>query len=500
MPALMTGTGLSAAVRRLLGVAVEHYRQQPQIGRRLRRELDRLDEPLRVAIAGKVKAGKSTLINALIGEPVAPTDAGECTRVVTWYRDGRTPRIVMHRVDSPPLPLLVVRRDGALVIDLQGTPADRVDRLLVDWPAHSLRAATLIDTPGTESMSADTAGRAGTFLDPGDDTPTEADAVIYLMRHLHATDAHFLEAFRDTGVARATAVNTIAVVSRADEIGGARVDAMFSARAIAQRYRVEPALRGLCQNVVAVAGLLAHTGRTLRLAEFAALGELARMSRADLDTALLSADRFVRPDGAVAAALPALSDEARRELLARFGLFGIRLTTMLIRQGVDNPADLATEMVARSGLLELQRVLHNQFTGRSDVLKARSALLAVDRALHAVGDGDSSLAAEVDRIFAVAHEFTEIRLLGLLRSGAFSLPASTAEEAERLLGGVGTAPAVRLGLPVDSDPGELRLAACAALGRWQRHAVNPMFGRATTGACRAVVRTCEGLLANLAGR
>ncbi|NLH68587.1 MAG: GTP-binding protein, partial [Brooklawnia sp.] len=41
---------------------------------------NRLQEPLRVAIAGIVKAGKSTLLNALLGEQIAPTDAGECTR------------------------------------------------------------------------------------------------------------------------------------------------------------------------------------------------------------------------------------------------------------------------------------------------------------------------------------------------------------------------------------------------------------------------------------
>ena len=49
---------------------------------------ERLHQPLRVAIAGRVKAGKSTLLNALIGERLAPTDAGECTTIPTWYRWG----------------------------------------------------------------------------------------------------------------------------------------------------------------------------------------------------------------------------------------------------------------------------------------------------------------------------------------------------------------------------------------------------------------------------
>src|ERR1044071_1071163 len=63
----------------------------------------RLDEPLRVAVAGRLKAGKSTLVNALIGRRVAPTGAGECTRVVTQFRYGTA-----DRVD-------VVRRDGTRV-------------------------------------------------------------------------------------------------------------------------------------------------------------------------------------------------------------------------------------------------------------------------------------------------------------------------------------------------------------------------------------------------
>src|SRR5580692_9342767 len=42
----------------------------------------RLREPARIAVVGPVKAGKSTWVNALLGQRVAPTDVGECTQIV----------------------------------------------------------------------------------------------------------------------------------------------------------------------------------------------------------------------------------------------------------------------------------------------------------------------------------------------------------------------------------------------------------------------------------
>ncbi|MDN5860532.1 MAG: dynamin family protein [Pseudonocardia sp.] len=481
-------TGISDAARRVLLLALEARRDDPRAVRLLRGHLERLDAPLRIAIAGKVKAGKSTLLNALVGEQVAPTDAGECTRVVTWYRDGHAPRIMLHPVAGPPAPLPVTRRDGALVIDMGGVPAERVDRLVVDWPSQGLRAATLVDTPGIASTSTGVSQRTVAFLDPDDEAPAGADAVVYLMRHLHATDATFLESFRDQGVARATAVNTVAVISRADEIGGGRVDSLFSARAIAQRYRTDPTVRGLCQDVVAVAGLVAETGRTLHQAEYAAIAELSRTPREQLEVDLLSADRFLAASGGSTA-------DVRSRLLDRFGIFGIRLATALVRQGATSPSALATELVARSGLHELQEVLYTQFAQRRDLLKARSALLAVESVLRT--DRDARLSGEVERILAGAHEFVEVRTLAALRSGSVALPRPATEEAERLLGAAGTAPAARLGLPPGAPVPELRRAGLAALAGWQRRAVNPLLDRGAVDGCRAVVRSCEGILAGL---
>ena len=187
-------SSLSAVARRLLYRTIEAYRHSPETERWLRGELERIDAPLRVAIAGKVKAGKSTLLNAMVGEMVAATDAAECTKLVTWYQYASAPRLTLYPKLGPPRQLPASRRDGKLVIGLGGTPVGDVDRLVVDWPSRRLQATTLIDTPGIASMTAENSERSAAFLLP-EDEPTTADAVVYLMRHLHATDFEFLEAF-----------------------------------------------------------------------------------------------------------------------------------------------------------------------------------------------------------------------------------------------------------------------------------------------------------------
>jgi hypothetical protein len=485
---------LGSAVRILLRQTIEAYQDSPQALGWLKHNLQRFDEPLRVAIAGKVKAGKSTLLNALVGEQIAPTDAGECTRIVTWYVDAQFPRVTMYPRTSAPKQLTINRAGGGLSFDLQGTPVEQVDKLEVEWPSQSLRTQTLIDTPGIASLSADTSARAGAFLAP-EDAPTQADAVIYLMRHLHAADVRFLESFFDQGVARATPVNTIGVLSRADEIGAGRLNALTSARKIARRYRADDKIRGLCQTVVAVAGLLAQTGRTMRQNEFTALTALAAMPRSDIEAMLLSVDRFSR----IELDEPGAPDaETRTGLMDRFGLFGVRLATTLIRQGMTDPNAIAAELVKRSGLDELRSVLSTQFSERRDLLKARSALLAVDLVLtREPRPATAPLAAEVERILAGAHEFAELRLLSALRAGAVKLPKETLQEAERLLGGDGGAATARLGLEPDAGGQEVWDAALDAAARWRRRGESPMSSRAIADVARQVVRSCEGILASM---
>lgn len=474
---------------------MEAYADDPASSVILQEMARRLAEPLRIAIAGMVKAGKSTLLNAIIGEEIAPTDTGECTRIITWYRHGHTPRITMYPKTGKPRTLPLKRVDGRLVFVLGDTAAADVERLEVEWPSPALRNMTLIDTPGIASLSQDVSARSMAFLAP-EDAHSEADAVVYLMRHLHAADLRFLESFRDTEAARSGTVNAIAVLSRADEVGGGRIDSLLSAGEIAERYRRDHNLRRLALGVVPVAGLLAQSARTMRQQDFEALQLLAGMERRDREKVLLSADRFVR-----SSSTEGLTADDKASLLARYGLFGIRLAVVLIPNGFNEPTPLAHELARRSGLDPLLDLLGRQFQARAEALKARTALVGVESLLRtSPRPGTEHLAAALERLQANAHEFRELRLLATLRTTGVPLSPELAAEAEALVGGQGAEAHVRLGLEADATANEIADEARRCLLRWRALAESPLTDRLALDACRVVIRSCEGVVAEAFAR
>ncbi len=459
------------------------------VGDALDRLGTRIDEPLIVALAGKVKAGKSTLLNALVGEQLAPTDASECTRVVTWYRNGPTYRVTIESNDGDRRQVPFRRDEGGLQIDLGATPVDALRRIVVDWPSSRLAQMTLIDTPGLDSISTAVSGRSHTFFGTGDedDSGGEADAVVYLMRHVHRTDLTFLEAFRDDAQAGASPISALAVLSRADEAGACRLDAMGAAQRIAEGWRTDPRLRRLCQTVVPVAGLLAETGATVREDEYRALAAIAALPRAKVDAMLLTTDRFVNdPDCDV-------TQIQREDLLARLGVFGVRTSISLVRLGAaPNATVLAGELTQRSGVLHLRHLLQTVLAERRDVLKARVALAGIRTALADLdGPMAERLEIELERVTAGAHEFVEVHLLNAMRSGALPFRATEVDELERLLGSIGAPARTRLGLESGDD---LVGPVLAAVDRWRRRSEHPMTSRELADAAREIARTYEGLL------
>jgi hypothetical protein len=493
-----TNSSVVDAARRLcdraLGLALEEDQRARIIAAR-----DRLDGPLRVAIAGRIKAGKSTLLNALIGERVAPTDAGECTRIVSWYRQGIRYSVTAQLEDGGVRPL-EFHRNGELSIELGELRPEEVTRLVIDWPSERLTTTTLIDTPGLSSLDRTVSQRTRDALAADGHGTPDADAVVYLMRHLHRTDADFLDGFVAGSDMGASPVNSIAVLSRADEVGAGRLDAMESARSVARAYERDGRLSALTSSVVAVAGLVAETAQTLTEREYVALKSLAGLPD-DLVTALLrSVDRVASYEVDRIEAECGVSPEARFALVERLGLFGVRFAIERIRTGrVTSSGQLAAALLVASGLDDLRDALDRRIRPRAAVLQARSALLVLAGVVDELDEHDPDaarrFARELDEAASAAHEFTELRLAHVASSGLTLLGDIDVDRALQL-----TAPASltdRLGLRPDLDEASRREAVLAEIGHWRTLAANPSHDPLTVEACEIAARCAEGLFVQL---
>jgi len=126
------------------------------LARQASREIERLAEGrFYVACVGQFKRGKSTLINALVGEAVLPAGVAPVTSVVTVVRYGPELHARVRLADHAWQPIAL----GALVayVSEEQNPDNRkqVEAVEVFLPAPLLETGLcLVDTPGVGSVFA----------------------------------------------------------------------------------------------------------------------------------------------------------------------------------------------------------------------------------------------------------------------------------------------------------------------------------------------------------
>jgi len=443
---------LSAAVAQLcetLAVQVS-----PATGAGFAEVLRRLSAPLQIAVAGRIKSGKSTLVNALIGRRVAPTDIGECTRLVTRFQYGDVDRVEVVFTDGR---TQVLPFDGAGMI-----PAD----LRVDLAAVShleayltnavLRDLTVIDTPGLGSLDADSVRRTRDALGVAEDAldPVSAgavagaEAVLYVLtQSVRADDQEVLGAFRAATAGReAGPVNVIAVLNKADtvppeSVPGSGGEVWRAAGLLAARQA--GALAPRVADVLPVIGLLAESAETgvFDAADADALRGLASVDEVTWDTMTTAADLFTSLDAPVSA-------DARHALLAKLDLYGLRRAVAALRADPGLSAGALRELLlGSSGLAEVRRRLNAVFRARADGIKAAAALASVT-ALAASDSVDRQRVHDaIEALLArpQAHQLRLLEALTLVAGGAVTLPEDLAAEVLRV--GSTADVATQLGMP-----------------------------------------------------
>ncbi len=226
----------------------------------------KLSQPCVLAIAGRVKAGKSSFLNALIGMDLAKVGELETTATINRFCYGEP--------EDPEHPVTVVWDNGmqthetlAFMDSLQGHDAETLKKaeginyLEFRLKHELLRKITLVDTPGTDAV----VGEGGDEHEKVTQTffnlrkkhreqtaacASEADAVIYLVGAVATSNARkFLDDFRDAS-ADSSALNAVGVLSKVD------IDSALMERRREQADYVANSLREQLNTVIPVsAGL-----------------------------------------------------------------------------------------------------------------------------------------------------------------------------------------------------------------------------------------------------
>jgi hypothetical protein len=167
--------------------------------RRLRDRAEKIrSDRFKVLVVGEFKRGKSTLLNAMLGNDVMPRKAAECTAVVTTIQYHDRPHVkVIYADNTDPRELTVEDfcREFELKVDDSGdrqAAADRFSNVIraeLHYPVELCRhRVELVDSPGIGAHRTRTE-RVLKFVH-------EADAVVFVlhaMQFLKEDESNFLE-------------------------------------------------------------------------------------------------------------------------------------------------------------------------------------------------------------------------------------------------------------------------------------------------------------------
>lgn len=340
----------SAAVATVVETLSSHF--SPLERRHARQLVEQLKEPLRVALVGNSNAGKSTMVNALVGHKVAPTDQLPCTRFVAWYSHAEREDWAMVRLLNENRQIRIDWPPSAERLTNEVTEAAIDDIRVYRRDTRRLRWLTVIDTPGQNDPNKSAVARTTRLLNEH-----AIDAVIFMLdgkvfdKEEHRVFSEIRHALTRDAIGRMELVpaNTVIVLNRVDYTHSA--DPFGGAAKIMRQHAAE--FRELATTVIPMIGRLAEAAAVLTEDDYATLREL------------VGAAGSPRPD----------TTESRRHLTTLLGPYGFTFALRQIHGGnVDSAAQLKAKLLDESHIADLDRALDARFAIRKDALKAYTAI------------------------------------------------------------------------------------------------------------------------------
>jgi hypothetical protein len=512
---------------------------------RLEQASHQLGQPMRLAVVGQIKRGKSTLVNALLGEEIAATGQLELTFTVSEFRYAKDRSVFVHFKDGshkgplPPKSLdSLTIRNPAMIEELR-----KIRTVEFTMPNDLLHTFHLIDTPGLGSIHRVDAQNTNEFLgvsaafgdageraameqtltamgrtasDVHDDSKKEldlADAILYLFsRGLNEGDHSVVTQFLGAASGSITPLRAFAVLSRCDQYwppdrdlpGSPNLltyDPMVAANTIIDRYLSDPGVRRLFYTIVPVSGLVGIGACLLTDDEICWLDELRAVEPNLLARRLRDAARFATETDLSGIALPGA---ARRRLIDRLGNWGTLRACGYLRDGA-TASQMRDHLVDDSGVTRLRDLIGSHFGNRASVIKLSRGIqdataeigqcrLRFQRAGQPVPELIDLIAEQIEQLRIGEHTTAaELSVLSDLYNDELTLSDDEKAEILTVTGEHGTSCAARLGHPEETPLPQLAEAAARQAERWASKEQDPALNRPTLRAARTMRRSYDRL-------
>ncbi|MCB9750287.1 MAG: dynamin family protein [Myxococcales bacterium] len=155
---------------------------------------ERLARPLTIAIMGEFSSGKSTFVNALLGEAIAPMGVLPTTSTINVFRRGPSGGARVHYRDGS---ISTLARDQVqpFLHGLDDVEASRIRHMEIERTGAHMGDAAVVDTPGLNALDGFHERVARDFIE-------ESDAVVWIFsatRGGAASEAGMLNSMRADG-------------------------------------------------------------------------------------------------------------------------------------------------------------------------------------------------------------------------------------------------------------------------------------------------------------
>lgn len=375
----------------------EPYPELRSAGSDLRVLAESLSKPFTLAVFGYMKTGKSSLINAMIGRPLAPIGTDETTATLNRISYGDATQevsIIVHWRDGrPPEPIPFSR-----VEDWTGKSVETLARvretshLQFFANASSLKDVEIVDTPGIGSVASDHTMVASEVL--SGEEGKKADALLYVFPAVaKALDAETLDEFRKTRLPGSDPYNSIGVLHKWDglEADDLAAEVGKKARELGQK------LSDVLCKVIPVSAPLALVARHAPASFLEGLLELTTLpGNHDLLKNSLEGDMFWDAD--------ATRKRARIAYDLPWVSF-VRVVRLLMEHSCASPAAAKAVCLEASGIERLETELDRRFYMNAAIIKQ---LITRVKALEPVKKGILFFNERIDLLRDDHRHFVEL--------------------------------------------------------------------------------------------